>query len=167
VAETARQDLCALLDAGLWRVEQFQRLVTHADTKAGVMATATGLLLAGLMGNAGALRVTFANTTGVHRFAQALLILTVAALVAVLVSLGAVLLPRMREHETPNVFAPHNSLSSTASLTVEELATQAWAQGAVLACIATAKFAAVRWALLGTGVAAVSFAGWSGVIACL
>jgi hypothetical protein len=163
MADTS-QDQRALLDAGLWRVEQFQRLVSHADTKAGVVATAAGLLLAGLAGNTGALRATFVDTTGAHRLAQALLILTAAALVAVLVSLAAVLLPRMR-NGTPNMFAP--GTSSSAPLDVDALAAHAWEQGAVLARIATAKFTAVRWALLGTGVAAVGFAGWSGVVACL
>jgi hypothetical protein len=162
MADTS-QDQRALLDAGLWRVEQFQRLVSHPDTKAGVVATAAGLL-AGLAGNVGALRVTFAGTTGAHRITQALLVLTAGALVAVLVSLGAVLLPRMRSG-TPNVFAP--GTSSSAPLDVDVLATHAWEQGAVLARIATAKFAAVRWALLGTGVAAVGFVGWSGVVVCL
>jgi hypothetical protein len=159
------QDQRALLDAGLWRVEQFQRLVSHADTKAGVVATASGLLLAGLAGNVGALRTTFAGTTGTHRLAQALLILTAAALVAVLASLGAVLLPRTR-CGTFNVFAPSHASSNT-SLDVDALATQAWEQGAVLARIATTKFAAVRWALVLTGAAAVGFATWSGVIAFL
>jgi hypothetical protein len=159
------QDQHALLDAGLWRVEQFQRLVNHPDTKAGVVATAAGLLLAGLAGNTGALRVTFASTAGGHRLAQALLVLTAGGLVAVLVSLGAVLLPRMRS-EAPNVFAPGCAPSST-PLDVDTLVAQSWAQGAVLAEMATAKVAAVRWALLGTGVAAVGFALWSGVVACL
>jgi hypothetical protein len=165
MAETARQDLHALLDVGLWRIEQFQRLITHADTKAGVVATAAGLLLAGLAGHTSALRATFVDTTGAHRLAQALLVLTAAALVAVLVSLAAVLLPRMRS-EAPNVFAPCHPPSS-ALLDVEALTTHAWEQGAVLARIATAKFAAVRWALTLTGAAVVGFAGWSGVVACL
>jgi hypothetical protein len=159
------QDQRALLDAGLWRVEQFQRLVSHADTKAGVVATAAGLLLAGLAGNADALQTTFAGTTGAHRLAQALLFLTAAVLVAVLVSLGAVLLPRMRSR-TPNVFAPCYTPSS-APLDVDALAVHAWEQGAVLARIATAKFTAVRWALLLTGAAALGFAVWSGAVACL
>ena len=168
MADTS-QDQQALLDARLWRVEQFQRLVSHAGTKAGVVATAAGLLLAGLAGNTRALRVAFAGVAGAHRLAQALLVLTAIALVAVLVSLAAVLLPRMR-NGTPNVCAPHNSLArtaSTAGLRVDELVAHAWEQDAVLAGIATAKFAAVRRALLGTGVAAVGFAGWGGVVACL
>jgi hypothetical protein len=161
------QDQRALLDVGLWRVEQFQRLVSHADTKAGVMATAAGLLLAGLVGNTGALRVTFAGTAGAHRLAQALLVLTAAGLVAVLVSLGAVLVPRMRPRAAPDVFTATDATPGMVNLTVVELAAHAWAQGAVLAGIATAKFAAVRWALVLTGAAAVGFAGWSGVVACL
>jgi hypothetical protein len=161
----ASQDQRALLDAGLWRVEQFQRLVSHADTKAGVVATAAGLLLAGLAGNAGALRATFAGTMSGHRLAQALLILTAAALVAVLGALVAVLLPRMHSG-TPNAFAPCHTPPSL-SLDVDALATYAWEQGVVLARIATTKFAAVRWALVLTGAAAVGFAVWSGVVTCL
>jgi hypothetical protein len=103
----------------------------------------------------------------VHRFAQALLVLTAVGLVAVLVSLGAVLVPRMRPRAALDVFTATHATPGTVNLTVEELAAHAWEQGAVLARIATAKFAAVCWALLGTGVAAVGFAGWSEVVACL
>jgi hypothetical protein len=164
VAEVS-QDRRALLDVGLWRVEQFQRLVSHADAKAGVVATAAGLLLAGLVGNAGALRATFGGTTGAHRLTQALFILTAAALVAVLGALGAVLLPRMRSGAA-NVFAPGGT-PSRACLDVDMLAAYAWEQGAVLAHIAATKFAAVRWALMLVGAATAGFVSWAAVMAFL
>lgn len=95
----------ALLEAALRRVEQFQGLIAHADTKATVVATAAGLLFGAVATNTDALRATFADVTGLHRVAQAALALTAIGLAGVGVTLGSVLVPRTRPPDAPNVFS--------------------------------------------------------------
>ncbi|PRY35400.1 hypothetical protein CLV43_114319 [Umezawaea tangerina] len=132
-------------------IAQFSGWVTNADTKAGLLATATTILGGALVGQRTAIRASFTPDSWREWALAAVLVWTLAAVVTTAVALTAALRPRVvaRGHSRfswPTVAAtPVHELLAADRRTA---AREAWRAAHDLAVIARMKFRWLRLALL-------------------
>ncbi|MCU1647303.1 MAG: hypothetical protein JWN03_7578 [Nocardia sp.] len=140
------------LNTALRTVAEFNRVILAADTKAGLLLTANGFALTGL--------VTTARTS----MSTALVVMAIGLAVSLLVCMGylaATLRPRLSSAGPGNWFCfPSFPADVSDRPTAPTLADQAWQQTGALAEIAQHKYRRFGVALRWTAISLVVFLAW-------
>ncbi|MBF5000269.1 hypothetical protein IRT45_24290 [Nocardia sp. BSTN01] len=144
------------LEAALHAVSEFNRTITAADTKLGLLLTANGFALTGLV-SAG--RTPTDQATGV------MAIVLEALLLICMCYLAAALRPTLSEAGPGNWFSfPTFPAEGGERPVVSVLADHAWRQAAVLAAIARRKYRRLAVALRWSALSLTAFLAWFTVV---
>lgn len=145
-------------------ITQFSTWVSNADTKAGLLATATTLLGGGLASQRGAIRKSFAPATALEWVSTVAVSVTMIAMVVAVAALVVGLRPRARRYGFSRYSWP-----SVASLSLEQYLErvqrtprlEGWRTAHDLARIARVKFLCLHVAASAWALGALSFLTWT------
>lgn len=154
-------DLAEALAAGA----EFGCWVRNADTKAGLLAAATAVLVGALAQQTGTLGTFLAPETRLETVVLVLLVATGGGMLTTTVFLGHALIPRTpTSSEVPNRFSwPDMAEADPAQLRRGDQAAaahEAWCQAHTVAIIAKRKFDAIRRAVWSLGGSFLAFSAW-------
>ncbi|MFD9741386.1 Pycsar system effector family protein [Umezawaea sp. NPDC059074] len=143
-------------------ITQFSGWVANADTKAGLLATATIVLGGTLAGQRAEIRASFTPTTW-HEWVRAVVMaLTLVAVPAAVLALTAALRPRVLDGSRSRYSWPSVAATPVRDLprSKRSAADEAWLAAHDLAVIARQKFRWLRIALLAWVVGALGLFAW-------
>ncbi|MFI6099368.1 Pycsar system effector family protein [Lentzea sp. NPDC051213] len=145
-------------------ITQFSAWVSNADTKAGLLATATTLLGGGLASQRTVIRGAFPPTTTMAWVRVIAIGLSVLAVVVAVAALVVALRPRARKHGFSRYSWPvvaSVSLEQYRARVCRAPGAEGWRTAHDLARIARAKFRCLYVATWAWAVGAVSFLAWT------